>query len=106
MREPEADVGIPTRVVDLATVRRLGYWLLDTPMDFHQASCRRAAIPHEPAFLAGPELEGDGAVKQRGVSQADGHSLSDLRRLSLSIHGGRFRRGATLPAATRPRSPG
>jgi hypothetical protein len=82
------------------------HWLLDTPMDFHQASCRRAAIPHELAFLAVPELEGDGAVEQRGVPQADGHSLSDLRRLSLSIHGGRFRRGATLPAATRPRSPG
>jgi len=31
----------------LATLRRFAdrmYWLFDTPKDFHQASCRRAAI--------------------------------------------------------------
>ena len=32
------------------------YWLFDTPKDFHQASCRRAAIVRDPAFQAVPEL--------------------------------------------------
>ena len=32
------------------------YWLFDTPKDYHQASCRRAAIVHDPAFQAVPEL--------------------------------------------------
>ena len=44
---------------DLATLRRFAdriYWLFDTPKDFHQASCRRAAIVRDPAFLAVPEL--------------------------------------------------
>ena len=44
---------------ELATLRRFAdriYWLFDTPKDFHQASCRRAAIVHDPAFLAVPEL--------------------------------------------------
>jgi transposase-like protein len=43
----------------LATLRRFAdrmYWLLDTPKDFHQASCRRAAIVRDPAFQAVPEL--------------------------------------------------
>jgi hypothetical protein len=31
-------------------------WLFDTPKDFHQASCRRAAIVRDPAFQAVPEL--------------------------------------------------
>jgi transposase-like protein len=44
---------------ELATLRRFAdriYWLLDTPKDFHQASCRRAAIVRDGAFLAVPEL--------------------------------------------------
>ena len=32
------------------------YWLFDTPKDFHQASCRRAVIVHDPEFQAVPEL--------------------------------------------------
>jgi transposase-like protein len=43
----------------LATLRRFAdriYWLFDTPKDFHQASCRRAAIVRDPAFSAVPEL--------------------------------------------------
>jgi hypothetical protein len=43
----------------LATLRRFAdrlYWLFDTPKDFHQASCRRAAIVRDPAFPAVPEL--------------------------------------------------
>ena len=41
------------------TLRRFAdrmYWLFDTPKDFHQASCRRAAIGRDPAFQAVPEL--------------------------------------------------
>ncbi len=44
---------------ELATLRRFAdriYWLFDTPKDFHQASCRRAAILRDPAFLAVREL--------------------------------------------------
>ena len=44
---------------ELATLRRFAdrmYWLIDTPKDFHQASCRRAAIVRDPAFQAVPEL--------------------------------------------------
>ncbi len=44
---------------ELATLRRFAdriYWLFDTPKDFHQAGCRRAAIRRDPAFLAVPEL--------------------------------------------------
>ncbi len=44
---------------ELATSRRFAdriYWLFDTPKDFHQAGCRRAAIVRDPAFLAVPEL--------------------------------------------------
>src|SRR5438270_5171819 len=44
---------------ELATLRRFAdrvYWLLDTPKDYHQASCRRAAIVRDPAFRAVPEL--------------------------------------------------
>ena len=44
---------------ELATLRRFAdrlYWLFDTPKDFHQASCRRAAIVLDPAFQAVPEL--------------------------------------------------
>ena len=43
----------------LATLRRFADridWLFDTPKDFHQASCRRAAIVGDEAFLAVPEL--------------------------------------------------
>ena len=32
------------------------YWLFDTPKDLHQASCRRAAIVRDKAFLSVPEL--------------------------------------------------
>src|SRR4051812_15825507 len=44
---------------ELATLRRFAdriYWLFDTPKDFHQASCRRAAILRDPAFGAVKEL--------------------------------------------------
>jgi hypothetical protein len=43
----------------LATLRRFAdriYWVFDTPKDFHQASCRRAAVVRDPAFQAVPEL--------------------------------------------------
>jgi Transposase len=43
----------------LATLRRFSdrmSWLFDTPKDYHQASCRRAQIVHDPAFQAVPEL--------------------------------------------------
>ncbi len=47
----------------LALLRRFAdriYWLFDTPKDFHQASCRRAAImsirPFEP-YGGGKALE-------------------------------------------------
>jgi hypothetical protein len=52
-----------TRMLDylpeLATLRRFAdrtYWLFDTPKDFHQAACRRAAIVRDRAFLGVPEL--------------------------------------------------
>jgi transposase-like protein len=44
---------------ELAILRRFAdriYWLFDTPKDLHQASCRRAAILHDPAFQTVPEL--------------------------------------------------
>ena len=44
---------------ELATLRRFAdriYWLFDTPKNLHQASCRRAAIVHDSAFLSVPEL--------------------------------------------------
>jgi transposase-like protein len=44
---------------ELATLRRFAdriYWLFDTPKDFHQAACRRAALVREAAFQGVPEL--------------------------------------------------
>jgi transposase-like protein len=44
---------------ELATLRRFTdriYWLFDAPKDFHQASCRRAAMVRDKAFQAVPEL--------------------------------------------------
>jgi len=44
---------------ELATLRQFAdriYWLFDTPKDYHQASCRRAAIVRDRAFRAVPEL--------------------------------------------------
>src|SRR6202040_2214269 len=44
---------------ELATLRRFAdriYWVFDTPKDFHQSSCRRAAVLRDPAFQAVPEL--------------------------------------------------
>ena len=44
---------------ELAKLRRFAdriYWLFDTTKDLHQASCRRAAILHDPAFRTIPEL--------------------------------------------------
>ena len=44
---------------ELAKLRRFAdriYWLFDTTKDLHQASCRRAAILHDPAFRTVPEL--------------------------------------------------
>jgi Transposase len=59
----EAECGDLVRVLEYlpasATLRRFAdrvYWLFDTPKDFHQASCRRAALVRDPAFRAVPEL--------------------------------------------------
>jgi transposase-like protein len=44
---------------ELVTLRYFAdriYWLFDTPKDYHQASCRRAALVRDPAFQAVPEL--------------------------------------------------
>ena len=44
---------------ELLTLRRFVdrmYWLFDTPKDYHQARCRRAAILKDAAFRAVPEL--------------------------------------------------
>jgi hypothetical protein len=44
---------------ELATLRRFAdriYWVFDTPKDWHQACCRRAAIVREPEFRTVPEL--------------------------------------------------
>jgi transposase-like protein len=44
---------------ELRTLRRFAdriYWVFDTAKDFHQASCRRAAVVRDPAFGAVPEL--------------------------------------------------
>jgi Transposase len=44
---------------ELATLRDFAdriYWLFDTPKDYHQASCRRAAMVRTAAFQAVPEL--------------------------------------------------
>jgi hypothetical protein len=44
---------------ELATLRRFAdrvYWLFDTPKDWHQASCRRAALVRDAEFQAVPEL--------------------------------------------------
>jgi transposase-like protein len=44
---------------ELVTLRHFAdrvYWLFDTPKDYHQASCRRAAILRDPTFQAVPEL--------------------------------------------------
>jgi transposase-like protein len=44
---------------ELRTLRRFAeriYWMFDATKDFHQASCRRAAIVRDPAFGAVPEL--------------------------------------------------
>jgi transposase-like protein len=43
----------------LSTLRRFAdrvYWLFGTPKDFHQASCRRAAVVRDREFQAVPEL--------------------------------------------------
>jgi transposase-like protein len=55
---------------ELATLRRFAdriYWLFDAPKDFHQASCRRAAIVRNVAFQAVPELAK--ALKQLGAEK-------------------------------------
>jgi hypothetical protein len=44
---------------ELASLQRFAdrmYWLFETPKDFHEATCRRAAIVRDPAFQAVPEL--------------------------------------------------
>jgi len=43
----------------LAALRRFAdriYWVFDASKDFHQASCRRAAVVRDPVFQAVPEL--------------------------------------------------
>jgi hypothetical protein len=59
----ESERGDLTRMLEyvsaLGVLRRFAdriYWLFDTPKDFHQASCRRAKIVHDPDFQAVPEL--------------------------------------------------
>src|SRR3954469_13186506 len=44
---------------ELATLRRFAdriYWVFDASQDFHQASCRRAAVVRDSVFQAVPEL--------------------------------------------------
>ncbi len=44
---------------ELRTLRRFAdriYWVFDTPKDFHQACCRRAALVRDPEFQSVPEL--------------------------------------------------
>jgi transposase-like protein len=44
---------------ELVTLRRFAdriYWVFDASKDFHQASCRRAAVVRDPSFRAVPEL--------------------------------------------------
>jgi transposase-like protein len=44
---------------ELVTLRHFAdriAWLFETPKDYHQASCRRAALVRDPIFLAVPEL--------------------------------------------------
>jgi hypothetical protein len=44
---------------ELLTLRHFAdriYWLFDTPKDYHQASCRRAALVRDAAFRRVPEL--------------------------------------------------
>ena len=62
-RFTEAERGDLVRMLEylpeLAALRRFAdrvNWLFDTPKDFHQASCRRAALVRDPAFRAVPEL--------------------------------------------------
>ena len=53
---------------ELATLRRFAdriYWLFDTPKDFHQASCRRAAIVPRRGVLGRAGVgQGDGATRR------------------------------------------
>jgi len=59
----ESDRANLTRMLEylpeLSTLRRFAeriYWLFDTDKDFHQASCRRAAIVRDSAFQTVPEV--------------------------------------------------
>src|SRR4029077_17659411 len=59
----ESERGDLTRMLEylpeLATLRRFAdriYWVFDASKDFHQASCRRAAVVRDPVFQAVPEL--------------------------------------------------
>ncbi len=80
---------------DLATLRRFAdriYWLFDTPKDFQQSSCRRAAVLRDPAFQAVPELaeameqlDGERFPKLMGQSSL----ISTVRRLGSVSHMGR-----------------
>jgi transposase-like protein len=76
LTEPERDD--LTRMLEylpgLATLRRFAdriYWLFDAPKDFHQASCRRAAIVSDAAFQAVPELA-------RAIEQVDAAKFPKL----------------------------
>jgi transposase-like protein len=59
----ESERGDLTRMLEylpeLATLRRFAdriYWVFAASKDFHQASCRRAAVVRDPEFQAVPEL--------------------------------------------------
>jgi hypothetical protein len=55
---PRVSAG-PAYLPELTILRQFAdriYWLFDTPKDYHQASCRRAVIVQDEAFLAVPEL--------------------------------------------------
>jgi len=59
--EPERDdlTRMLEYLPELGTLRRFAdriYWVFDAPKDFHQASCRRAAVVRDPVFRAVPEL--------------------------------------------------
>src|SRR4051794_747461 len=65
-REREDLTRMQEYLPELATLRRFAdriYWLFDTPKDFHQTSCRRAAIVRDGAVLAGAGVvQGEGEI--------------------------------------------
>jgi hypothetical protein len=66
---------------ELATLRQFAdriYWLFDTPKDFHQARCRRAASLRDATFQAVPELT-------KAVKQLDDESFPKLMAYLVNL---------------------